>query len=79
MNWKKICLFLKKYYLTYSEVAGKTVQYMFYDLFKNYTELKAETLGSACFLNDGKGNFKKMDLPENFQQAPVFAFAPIIK
>jgi hypothetical protein len=66
---------LKKYYLTYSEVAGKTVQYMFYDLLKNYTELKAETLGSACFLNDGKGNFKQTDLPDDLQLAPVFAFA----
>jgi len=68
---------LKKYYLTYSEVAGKTVDYMFYDLFKNYTELKAETLGSACFINDGKGNFKKIDLPDDVQQAPVFAFASL--
>ncbi len=68
---------LKKYYLTYSEVAGKTVQYMFYDLFKNYTELKAETLGSACFINDGKGNFQRIDLPDDLQQAPVFAFAPL--
>jgi hypothetical protein len=51
---------LKKYYLTYSEVAGKTVDYMFYDLFKDYTELKAETLGSACFINDGKGTLKKL-------------------
>jgi hypothetical protein len=70
---------LKKYYLTYSEVAGKTVQYMFYDLFKNYTELKAETLGSACFINDGKGNFKKMDLPGDIQLSPVFAFAQLDK
>ena len=36
-------------------MAGKTVQYMFYDLFKDYTELKAEVLGSSCFINDGKG------------------------
>jgi len=68
---------LKKYYLTYSEVAGKTVDYMFYDLFKDYTELKAETLGSACFINDGKGNFKKVDLSADLQQAPVFAFAQL--
>jgi hypothetical protein len=58
-------------------VAGKTVQYMFYDLFKDYTELKAETLGSACFINDGNGNFKKMDLPGDVQQAPVFAFTSL--
>ena len=68
---------LKKYYLTYGEVAGKTVQYMFYDLFKNYTELKAETLSSTCFINDGKGNFKMLDLDNDVQQAPVFAFAQL--
>ena len=50
---------LKKAYLNYGEVAGKTVQYMFYDLFKDYVELKAETLSSCCFINDGKGNFKE--------------------
>ncbi len=67
---------LKKAYLKYSEVAGKTVQYMFYDLFKGNTELKAEVLSSSCFINDGKGNFKRMDLPQVLQYAPIFAFAP---
>jgi enediyne biosynthesis protein E4 len=66
---------LKKYYLKYSEVAGKTVQYVFYDLFKDYTELKAEVLASSCFINDGKGNFKRMDLPQELQFAPIFTFA----
>ena len=65
---------LKKAYLKYSEVAGKTVQYMFYDLFKDYLELKAETLSSSCFINDGKGNFTRMDLPDELQLAPVMAF-----
>ncbi|WP_018614415.1 VCBS repeat-containing protein [Segetibacter koreensis] len=69
---------LKKAYLTYGEVAGKTVQYMFYDLFKDYKELKAETLASSCFINDGKGNFKRIDLPQDVQLAPVFTFAPAI-
>lgn len=68
---------LKKAYLRYSEVAGKTVQYMFYDLFKDYTELKAETLSSSCFINDGKGNFKRTDLPGAVQLAPVFAFTAL--
>lgn len=67
---------LKKAYLTYSEVAGKTVQYMFYDLFKDYVELKAETLSSCCFINDRKRNFKKMELPQELQLAPVLSFAP---
>lgn len=68
---------LKKAYLTYREVAGKSVQYMFYDLFKGYTELKAETLSTSCFINDGKGNFTRMDLPDETQLSPVFAFAPM--
>jgi hypothetical protein len=58
-------------------VAGKTVQYILYDLFKGYLELKAETLSSSCFLNDGKGNFTRTDLPDELQQAPVFSFAPL--
>lgn len=65
---------LKKAYLTYSEVAGKTVQYMMYDLLNNASALQAETLGSACFINDGKGNFTRVDLPDELQLAPIFAF-----
>jgi hypothetical protein len=65
---------LKKAYLNYSDVAGKTVQYMFYDLFKNYMELRAEVLGSSFFINDGKGNFERKDLPADMQLAPVMAF-----
>ena len=65
---------LKKAYLKYNEVAGKTVQYIFYDLFKDNMELKAEVLASSCFINDGKGNFKRFDLPEELQMAPVFSF-----
>ncbi|MBK8952271.1 MAG: VCBS repeat-containing protein [Chitinophagaceae bacterium] len=66
---------LKKAYLKYSEVAGKTVQYLFYDLFKDYQELKAEVLSSSCFINDGKGNFVRIDLPEELQMAPLMSFA----
>lgn len=65
---------LKKAYLKYSEVAGKTVQYMFYDLFKDYIELKAEVLTSSCFINDGKGNFVRKDLPDELQLAPIMTF-----
>jgi len=70
---------LKKAYLNYSEVAGKTVDYIFYDLFKDYTELTAEELSSSCFINDGKGNFKKMILPDELQLAPVMSFASMNK
>jgi hypothetical protein len=37
-------------------------------------ELKAETLTSSCFINDGKGNFTRKDLPEDLQLAPIFSF-----
>ncbi len=70
---------LKKAYLSYKEVAGKTVQYMFYDLFKNYVELKAEVLSSSYFINDGKGNFTRKDLTDELQLAPVMAFAPALQ
>ncbi|MFI5130413.1 MAG: VCBS repeat-containing protein [Chitinophagales bacterium] len=65
---------LKKAYLKYSDVAGKTVQYMFYDLFKDYQQLQAEVLTSSCFINDGKGAFKRVDLPQELQLAPIFSF-----
>lgn len=68
---------LKKHYLKYSEVAGKTVSYMFFDLFKDYVEFTAETLATTCFVNDGKGNFTSMELPLNIQLAPVFSFISI--
>lgn len=66
---------LKKAYLKYSEVAGKTVQYLFYDLFKEYQELEAEIMSSSCFINDGKGNYTRVDLPDELQLAPLMAFA----
>ncbi|RYY70538.1 MAG: RNA-binding protein [Chitinophagaceae bacterium] len=65
---------LKKSYLKYSEVAGKTVQYMFYNLFKDFRESKAEVLASSCFMNDGKGGFHRVDLPGEIQLSPVFTF-----
>lgn len=65
---------LKKYYLNYDEVAGKTVQYTFYDLFKNYKEYQAELLASSCFLNNGKGGFTRVSLPDELQFAPIMKF-----
>ena len=65
---------LKKAYLSYGEVAGRTVDYMFYDLFKDYTQLQAETLSSSLFRNDGKGGFHREDLPADLQASPIFAF-----
>lgn len=66
---------LKKAYLNYSDVAGKTVQYMFYDLFKDYVTLQAETLSSSCFMNDGKGGFIRSDLSAAAQTAPLMCMS----
>lgn len=68
---------LKHNNLRYDEAAGKPVQFLFGDWLKDCIDLKAETLGSACFINDGKGNFTIKDLPEAMQLAPIFAFATI--
>ncbi|HOA39169.1 MAG TPA: VCBS repeat-containing protein, partial [Flavihumibacter sp.] len=65
---------LKKAYLQYSEVAGKDVQYMFYDLFTNYKEERADMLASTLFLNQGNKTFTTEQLPEALQLAPLFAF-----
>ena len=53
------------------------MQYLFGNMFKDYTELKAETLSSSCFMNDGKGNFTRKDLPDELQLAPIFSFASL--
>jgi hypothetical protein len=68
---------LKKKHLLYGEVAGKSAQFMLGSMMDEAKELTAETLGSACFMNDGKGDFKKMDLPEELQLAPIFSFQRI--
>jgi enediyne biosynthesis protein E4 len=68
---------LKKAYLKYDDVAGKTVDYIFYDLFTNYRALQAETLGSTAFLNDGKGQFTPTILPWPLQLSPIFSFARV--
>lgn len=65
---------LKKAYLTYNEVAGKSVQYVFYDLFKDYRELKAEVLASSVFINQGETRFERKDLPASIQESPVSSF-----
>ncbi|GGA90652.1 VCBS repeat-containing protein [Puia dinghuensis] len=67
---------LKKNHLTYGEVAGESVQYLFGNGLDGAEQLSVETLGSACFINDGKGNFVSRVLPDELQLAPVFTFAP---
>ncbi len=67
---------LKKMHLTYSEVAGEPVDFMFGDLFRDYRELQAAVLGSSCFTGDGQGHFTRTDLPDWLQLAPLMNFIP---
>ena len=64
---------LKKYYLSYGEVAGKTVQYLFFNLFEGYKEWKAEKLASGIFFNTGSMNFNWTAFPFDWQLAPMMA------
>ncbi|MBN8855242.1 MAG: hypothetical protein BGO55_24445 [Sphingobacteriales bacterium 50-39] len=68
---------LKKEHLTYDEVAGRTVEYLFGRRLDDGRTLNAVTLSSTCFINDGKGNFTAHVLPDELQLAPVFAFASV--
>ncbi|HLY70651.1 MAG TPA: VCBS repeat-containing protein [Puia sp.] len=67
--------YLKREYLTYSKMAGKTVEEIFGDRLKNAREFAATTLSSKMLVNDGKGHFKATDLPYSLQWTPIFAFS----
>jgi len=68
---------LKRSHLRYDEVAGRTVQYLFGSQLDGCRQLRAETLASACFINDGKGGFIPKELPAELQLSPIFCFAEI--
>jgi hypothetical protein len=68
---------LKHSHLRYDEVAGKTIQYLFGNQLDGSRVFTADNLGSAVFLNDGKGHFKLQYLPPELQLAPIFSFAPL--
>lgn len=68
--------YLKKEYLSYSIMAGKTVEEIFKEKLYKAKLFKASTMASILLLNDGKGHFMKKELPVQMQWAPVFSFAP---
>ncbi len=68
--------YLKKEFLSYSKMAGKTVDEIFGKRLDNASVLEACTLASVLLLNDGKGHFTKLSMPAALQWSPVFAFAP---
>ncbi|MHA4809198.1 VCBS repeat-containing protein [Flavitalea flava] len=63
---------IKKNFLYYADFAGKTINEIF-DTAGAVT-LEARDLASAVFINDGKGNFRRQDLPFGMQVSPIFTF-----
>ncbi|HEY6976780.1 MAG TPA: VCBS repeat-containing protein [Chitinophagaceae bacterium] len=64
---------IKKKFLRYTDFAGKTVREIFGDQLNGAMTLQAQTLASACFINDGRGNFNHQFLPFTMQLSPIFA------
>lgn len=67
--------YLKKTYLSYSRMAGKTISEIFGDKLNDAAVFEINNLSSVLLLNDGKGNFTGGNLPASFQWAPVYTFA----
>ncbi len=66
--------FIKKQFLMYGEMAGKTVEEVFGEKLQGATLYNAATLASTLLINDGKGHFNPAALPAAFQWTPIFSF-----
>jgi enediyne biosynthesis protein E4 len=75
-NLEKQLPFLKKKYLSYGTMAGKTVEEIFGNRLDSSALFKAYTMASVVLINDGKGHFKASVLPSPMQWSPVFAIQP---
>lgn len=65
---------LKKKYLRFGNYAGQTISDIFSEeQLKNTLVLSAFDLTSSAWLNDGKGNFQRIELPIRAQFSPVYA------
>jgi enediyne biosynthesis protein E4 len=74
-NLEKQLPFLKKKYLSYGMMAGLTVEEIFGKKLDSSALYEAYTLASVALINDGKGHFKRMELPYPMQWSPIFSFA----
>ncbi len=66
--------YLKKEYLGYSKMAGKTITEIFGSRLDKAKRFDATALSSQLWLNDGKGNFTAAPLPVPLQWAPLYSF-----
>ncbi|MEJ7739646.1 MAG: VCBS repeat-containing protein [Chitinophagaceae bacterium] len=64
---------LKKKFLLHSEYAGKKINQVFTHVqLSKSKQYKANCFASCVFMNDGKGNFIKKELPVQAQFSPVY-------
>lgn len=66
--------YLKKEFLSYSRMAGKTTEEIFGKKLDSSVMLQAATMKSMVLMNDRRGNFSATPLPAQMQFAPVFCF-----
>ena len=65
---------LKKEFLSYSKMAGKTTEEIFDDKLSSARLFQATTMESMVLMNDRKGGFISRPLPMQLQWAPIFSF-----
>ena len=71
---KQLPALMRKNYVDYSSLAGKTVEEIFGDKLRNTKKLIVNTLSSSLLINDGRGKYIISTLPAQLQWSPVFAF-----
>ncbi len=66
--------YLKKEYLSYGMMAGKSTEEIFKDKLPDKQPLTASCFSSGILMNTGKGHFSFQPLPATLQWSPVFSF-----
>lgn len=66
--------YLKKQYLSYSKMAGKTVEEIFGNHLDSAKLFQAVSMQSIALISDGKGGYRIKPLPKMMQLAPIFSF-----
>ena len=69
--------FIRKEYLSYDKMAGKTVEEIFANKLDDAVVLKASILSSLVLLNKGNLGFDTISLPRAFQWMPLFGFTQL--
>jgi len=66
--------YLKKEFLSYKKMAGKTTEEIFGEKLKSASLLQAANMQSMILINERGKEFKQQPLPMQMQWAPIFSF-----